>query len=390
MEVMLHVLHVNNNLNTGGAETYLVRLCNTQVERGLRVSVVAGQPWTLRKYLHPKVEVYDVALSQPDVRIRFPSTYLSNLIKGIPRLRKIVVNNGVSLIHTHLAQSAVAGWWVGRLHRVPTLHSIMHLESAAGPWHRLIFRLGLPQRIASGFMTFSEYATRELKTIHGITESKIHLARMGINTKEFTPRPWAAQAIRQRYRIPPDSLLLGLTARLELVKDVALAIHTMASLKQMGVDNVFLLVAGDGSQREELRRLASGLGVENLVLFLGRLDDTRELVCGLDVYFQTTKGPNLGIAALEALACGVPLLIAARGEDERLMAEDTLQDTSAGWVVEAKSELLARQVLSLWHDSVTISKAKEAARQVAEKYYDWDTHVGLVSEIYQKLALQRI
>jgi glycosyltransferase involved in cell wall biosynthesis len=239
--------------------------------------------------------------------------------------------------------------------------------------------------MADGFLTFSQYAANELRTIHSIANSKIYLARMGINTKEFHPRPWARQMVLERYQLPPDAFLLGLAARLEPVKDVALAVQTMAIIREMGIEKAFLLIAGDGSQREELSQLSSKLGVGKSVLFLGRLENTRDVISGLDVYFQTTRGPNLGIAALEALASGVPLLIAARDNAEHLMAKDTLIDEASGWVVEAKPEVLARQISNLMHDSALLTNSKKMARRVAESYYDWDVHVKQVRCIYEKL-----
>jgi len=68
------------------------------------------------------------------------------------------------------------------------------------------------------------------------------------------------------------------------------------------------LIAGEGSQRRELERLASSLGIADRVHLLGYLDDPTPLMAGLDVYVSPSLSEGLGGATAEALALGVPVV----------------------------------------------------------------------------------
>ncbi len=381
----MKLLHVTNNLGIGGAESYLVRLCNAQVEKGYEVTLVASAPWDLREKLRKEVLVVDIPLYQQNVRPGFPKEYFGRIVVGAPKLGRLVKAMGAEIIHTHLAQSALVGWWIGKQQRLPVLHSIMHLDSAAGPWHKLLFRSGFAKHMVSAFMPFSGYSKNELSRFYGIPDSRIRLARMGIDVQTFVPRVDLNQTIRQQYGIPYDALLLGLTARLEPVKDVSLAIRVMGILSREAPGKVYLLVVGDGSERNMLEQLAENLGAARHIRFVGRLTDTREVLSSFDIYFQTTRGPNLGLAALEAMSSGVPLLIAARDLGEKYMAEDTLVEAGSGWIVDASPAALASHIFHLSRNREEVALAKCKAREVAVEHYNWQAHVDTLDRIYKDL-----
>lgn len=383
----MHILHINDTLGMGGAETYIVRLANSLVDRKVRVSIAAAKPWVLRDKFDSRVQVYDIALNKSNVKVGRPGEYWSNLVTGIPKLADVVKSQKVNLIHTHLARSAMAGWMVGRYYKVPTLHSIMHVVAAATTKHKLLFEMGIAQRLIHDYLVFSDYAAQETQTAYNAEPQHIHIARMGIDVHQYLPKSDARNALIQAYNLPPNAFIVGVVARFDPVKDIPLAIQTMASLRELHANNAFLLIAGDGLEQEYLERLSHDLNLHNTVRFLGRVNNTRELFSGFDVYLQTTRGPNLGLSALESLASGVPLLIAARSSDEELMAKDTLVEEDAGWIAKAVPMELAKQITYLMGNPDVLSKSRLAARRVAITYYDWEKHVDNVLEIYGRLQI---
>ena len=101
-----------------------------------------------------------------------------------------------------------------------------------------------------------------------------------------------------------DPPVILFTARLQPQKDHVTLFH---ALKQIG--GAHLLLAGDGELRPRLMRLAQELGLSSRIHFLGRRDDIPQLLKMADVYAHSSHSEGFGIAALEAMAAGVPVVV---------------------------------------------------------------------------------
>src|SRR5579864_2721917 len=93
-------------------------------------------------------------------------------------------------------------------------------------------------------------------------------------------------------------------ARLQPQKDHATLLRAIAMLGQP----VHLLLAGDGELKPELERLAADLGIRERVHFLGRRDDVPSLLRTADIFVHSTHSDGFCVAALEAMAAGLPLV----------------------------------------------------------------------------------
>jgi glycosyltransferase involved in cell wall biosynthesis len=71
--------------------------------------------------------------------------------------------------------------------------------------------------------------------------------------------------------------------------------------------------AGDGAERAALEAQRAALGLDARVRFLGRVDDVAELLAGADVCVMPSRHEGLGVAALEAMAAGVPVVASRVG-----------------------------------------------------------------------------
>jgi len=100
-----------------------------------------------------------------------------------------------------------------------------------------------------------------------------------------------------------------------------------ACAKLAGVD-FRLWLAGDGPQRKSLENLVAGLGMTSHITFWGFLDDIRPLMWEADLFVLPSKTPEpFGIVALEAMACGLPVVATKAGGVLDFV------DESCGWLV---------------------------------------------------------
>ena len=112
-------------------------------------------------------------------------------------------------------------------------------------------------------------------------------------------------------RLPLDRApILGMVARLEPIKGVALAIHAVAELRGVGME-VRLRIAGDGSEIAGLRRLAADLAVDDAVEFSGLVADMGAFYGGIDLLVHPALREPFGQIVIEAAAYGIPAVVSA-------------------------------------------------------------------------------
>jgi alpha-1,6-mannosyltransferase len=139
---------------------------------------------------------------------------------------------------------------------------------------------------------------------HRAGASNVAQVPLGVDLELFHPG-WRSAEVRARHAEPGEVLLLCCT-RLSVEKRPQRALTTLASLRANGVA-ARLVLAGDGPLRGRLERLAADLPVE----FTGWINDRQELAtlqATADVVLAPGPIETFGLAALEALACGTPVV----------------------------------------------------------------------------------
>jgi len=125
----------------------------------------------------------------------------------------------------------------------------------------------------------------------------------------FTPRSAAARAALRARLLPEGAALLLNVKRLHPLADQATLLEAMARVRRQREDTV-LLIAGTGEAEDDLRALASRLGLGNAVRFLGLVpnDEVAELQAAADLFVLSSVLEATPTVALEALASGTPVV----------------------------------------------------------------------------------
>jgi alpha-1,6-mannosyltransferase len=178
---------------------------------------------------------------------------------------------------------------------------------------------------------------------------------LGVNLRQFHPSR-ADEAIRARYA-RPDELLVVYCSRLSADKRPELAVDTIAALRAAKVPAV-LVLAGDGARRAALAYRAARLPVR----FAGHItdrDDVAALLASADVAVAPGPVETFGLAALEALACGTPVVVNAASALPEVVGD-------AGLAVPGTAEAFAEGVRTLMDRPAVQRRA--AARDRAELF----------------------
>jgi len=131
----------------------------------------------------------------------------------------------------------------------------------------------------------------------------------GTNLGRFHPDPnLDRRACRAEYGLHPDRALFIYVGRVDPEKKLELLLRAMALLKR---DDIQLAIAGRGRETSKLQKLAETLGLEDRVRFLGFIPNERlpRLLNSADVFAMAGEAETLSLASLEAMACGLPLLL---------------------------------------------------------------------------------
>jgi glycosyltransferase involved in cell wall biosynthesis len=143
-------------------------------------------------------------------------------------------------------------------------------------------------------------ATRDALVAHAGKEiPPVQVVLNGIDPERFRPEN---RVTRVHENTP---LVLLSTGRLSYVKDQETIIRALAM-----VEDVKLVLAGDGPQRKEQEELAGRLGVRSRVDFLGIRTDIPQLIASSDIYIQASRWEGFCLAVAEAMCGGLPCIAA--------------------------------------------------------------------------------
>jgi N-acetyl-alpha-D-glucosaminyl L-malate synthase BshA len=125
-----------------------------------------------------------------------------------------------------------------------------------------------------------------------------------------------------------------------------------------------LLMIGDGPDRGRVQQLAEELDVGRRVIFLGKQESVAELLACADLFLLPSETESFGLVALEAMACGVPVVASRVGG-----VPEVVPNGRAGWLCEVGDiEGMAGHSVDLLSDAVAWKRASAAARAAAEQF----------------------
>jgi len=313
----VRVTQITTRLNVGGVAHQVLGLCAGLDPTRFECTLVTGRSGRFEGEMLEYVDVDDrpgrlhvIPELGRDVFLRDVPAFLK-LVRLLRRLRP-------DIVHTHAAKAGALGRVAAWLARVPVRVHSYHGHVFRGYFHPVaeaaIVRIErLLGRLTSVVLLPSESQRDEIvDEFRIVPAAKTRVVRYGIPVEEVASLPERA-AVRRRFGLTAP-LVVGMLGRMAPIKNHALTVEAFARLCEgPGAPDVQLLLAGEGEMRVELERQVTARALGDRVRFQGFQRDLRDVYAALDLLVISSRNEGVPIAALEAMAAGVPLVVTAVG-----------------------------------------------------------------------------
>lgn len=289
--------------------------------------------------------------------------------RSIALLRGLL--SGHDLVHAHGLRAA---WLVGSAARqsgcrfVWTAHN---LPPYSGPLTRWLFRRGV--RDGRLVVCVSE-AVRAAMLPWLPGGSAVRVVRGGVDLRLFS-RSDDKESLRRRLGLPNGPLLLGI-GRLSKEKGFDRLVRAMPEVLAR-VPNATLLLAGEGPERTALERLAAAAALPDRIRFLGRVEDVANLLRAVNVVCVPSRSEGLGLAAIEAMASGVPVVATAVGG-----LTEVVEDGVTGYL--AAPDYMAARIADLLVNDEQACAMGAAARARAEAFFSLERMTAETAAVWRE------
>ena len=372
----LRVMFLLTSMPIGGAETLLVNL--------------------VRRLDRDRIEPLVGCLKNRDVlgdELAGEIPVFENLINhkydfGVAwRLKKLFVDQRIDAVVTIGAGDKMFWGRLGaRRAKVPVILSALHSTG----WPDGVGRLNRAlTRITDGFIAVArQHATFQVEQ-EKFPQEKVFLIPNGIDTDRFVFDEARRAQWRAETGIAPDAPVVGIVAALRAEKNHDLFLQS-AKRVSAKIPNARFVIAGDGPERPRLEQLATELGIQRQVHFLGSTKDISGVLSMIDLFALTSHNEASPVSIMEALSCCRPVVATDVGSID----ESVLEGRNGFLVPAGNEELMAARWIEVLSDASLRQRLGSAGREHIVENSSLDSmtegYMSLVEQLYAKKAGQPI
>jgi glycosyltransferase involved in cell wall biosynthesis len=282
---LLKILHIDPEKNWGGGEAQVFGLLQNLAQWGHCNDLATP----------PVGELFRRSLDS-SVR-KIPLTVRNDWdLRAVPALRRLIRQERYDIVHLHTKRAHALSLWLPRGNRTPKYVVTRRMDY---PEARNCYNRYLYNRRVDGVVAIS-HSIVDLLSEAGVNRGSIRLIYSGID-----PRPFRLAA-RDEQR-PGEPAIVAVVAVLEERKGHRFLLDAARMLKDRGRKIKYVL-AGEGSHKAQLQQMARILGLQREVFFAGFVNDIPQLLSSIDVLVLPSLYEGLGVAALEGMAAGKPVV----------------------------------------------------------------------------------
>jgi D-inositol-3-phosphate glycosyltransferase len=305
------------------------------------------------------------------------------------------------LLHAHYWLSGQAGLALRSVWGIPLIqmfHTLALMKNRVArdevnrePSERLEVEKRL-LREADRVVAATQAEVAQIQWLYQVSTERVAVIPPGVDTGRFYPI--AADEAKEYVGIPLEKRMVLFVGRIESLKGIDTLLHAMAGLKNKGLFDdhgvCLAIIGGEADESSEelsaemvrLTSLSEELDLEDIVRFLGKRDqDTLPYhYSAAEVVVVPSHYESFGLVALEAMACGAPVVASETGGLAFL-----IKDGETGFHVPAGDvEVLASRLETILDDDLLRKRLGRQASAYAQGY-DWTLISDQILELYSSL-----
>ncbi|MEX2645733.1 MAG: glycosyltransferase family 4 protein [Gaiellaceae bacterium] len=371
----MRIVHAIARLNVGGAALQVLELAAGQARRGHEVLVLHGR-------IPPGEESMAYVADERGVPTRYVDSLRRELspfrdLAALLAVRAVLRERRPDVLHTHAAKAGA----IGRL-------AALAAGSARPPvrvhtFHGHVLRGYFGARRERAFTLVERALARTTSALVAVSpEVRDDLVALGVASVErFTVVPYGFDfPAPSRNTERQDGFVVGYAGRLTAIKRPLDLVRVLRRVVDRGTD-ASLLVVGDGEEREAVERAAAELGVGDRCVFAGYQRDMAEWYGRFDAFCLTSANEGTPVAAIEALAAGVPVVATRVGGTPAVV-----DDGETGFLAEPGDvDALAEHVVRLARDLELRERMGRTGAERMRARYGIERMVDEVQALYERL-----
>ncbi len=306
------------------------------------------------------------------------------------------------LVHAHYWLSGVAGkilkdaWDVPMLQMFHTLGLMKQRIGRSADELEGEYRIEGERHVmgaADCIIAATEAEQSQLETLYGVNNQKVNIIPPGVNVHHFYPIP--QDEAKEAIGILPKDRMALFVGRIEPLKGVDTLIRAVADVKRNCVSfecpHYLAIIGGDpegqdeqiSAEMERLQALCKSLDLEEMVLFLGKRgqDTLPYYYSAAEVVVMPSYYESFGMVALEAMACGTPVIASRVGGLAYLV-----KDGETGFFVPAQDHEALAQKLRLLFVEKDLRKKIGAQAAAYARDFSWENITAQMLEVYQDMV----
>ena len=358
------VVHVLTSLDFGGVERHMEVIASALDHAQLRHMFVAlGSGGAFESKLRGL---------GADVRCLGQKTRIPSL-SALKALLRLFRRERPLAVHTHGAEANFHGLLAAWIARVPV---------------RIGEEIGIPSHSTLARQIFRlVYGTshRVIGISQSVTDWLVASGEVSRNKAMRIYNPVQLPALNEHTPLADDVFRIGFVGRLEAVKNPLALLDAFGTLAGSGVACELWFV-GDGSERAELEQRIWTRGLTGKVRLWGYQSDPAPLIRQCHVYVQPSLSEGFGLALVEAMGCGLPVIATAVGG-----APEIIDHGKTGWLLpQASPDLIAASLKDAWQ--LGPGKLREMglrARKSVEGRFEPASYLVQIETMYRRLSSER-
>ena len=365
----MRILQISSAKTYGGAEKHFVDLCRGLDDRGHEVFVA----------LREENEFEERLEFLPDERRLHVSLRNSVDVLSSHKIARFLKEKEIDIVAAHLARDYPPASLAVRLNPKTKLVLTRHVIDRLTNLHGLVLKnVSKVIAVSSGVEAILHRTFPPEKVVcvpNGIEVEKWAEA----NSREL------GMEFRIERGIPPDAPLIGTVGELRELKGQEDFVLAAPEIVKRHSDAYFLIVGKDNSldqaYRRKLKRLVKIFELEDRFTFLDWVEETQPLLSALDVFVSPSRSEAFGLAILEAMASGRPIVAT-----ETDGARELIKDGETGVLTNIKDPVqLAAAVGSMLEDSEMAGECGKNAKEFARSRFDIEGMIEQTESVYREL-----